>query len=260
MSEQTDSRTEEFECEEPDCGVVMGAAGPIDPDEPDYFAEEVEEHRRAHRLDDDQAEADRAPAWIPDAGLPDGVELSDASPDYAGRDDAGEPVPYSETVAGRAYARILTYSDALDERPIVEPTTVRMQSAARVLAAGVLAAGIVGGACGYAIGRLDAPARTEVLALAQPCVDRGDAAERVIAAYADIEALEGMFEMAAIEFDATFTSTSKDGDDVMESLDLLDDVKESQDRADKDRAAAEREFRDANNRCITEIDRREAGR
>jgi hypothetical protein len=37
-----------FDCPVEGCGFTVGAAGPLDDDEPDYFAEEIEAHRRSH--------------------------------------------------------------------------------------------------------------------------------------------------------------------------------------------------------------------
>jgi len=38
-----------YDCPEPGCDFTVSAVGPLDPDEPDYFTEEIEAHRRGHQ-------------------------------------------------------------------------------------------------------------------------------------------------------------------------------------------------------------------
>jgi len=44
---------DEYRCPEPGCDYHVFAAGPLDPDEPDYFTEGIEEHERGHEHDDE---------------------------------------------------------------------------------------------------------------------------------------------------------------------------------------------------------------
>jgi len=47
------SAVDEYRCPVAGCTYHVLAAGPLDPDEPDYFEEEVAEHRRTHALPDE---------------------------------------------------------------------------------------------------------------------------------------------------------------------------------------------------------------
>lgn len=51
---------DEYTCPEPGCEFVLGAAGPVDGDEPDEFAEEVRAHQERHFAE--RVEALSAPA------------------------------------------------------------------------------------------------------------------------------------------------------------------------------------------------------
>lgn len=48
---------EEYECPVNGCDFHILAAGPLDPDEPDHFAESVEDHQRSHEAETDPRDA-----------------------------------------------------------------------------------------------------------------------------------------------------------------------------------------------------------
>lgn len=217
MTALYDTWSSRFECAAPGCGVVIEASGPADDVAASTaFAAEVEAHQASH-LPSDVLDEETA------------LVIRDASPDY----------------------RIAT--PAVDG-PAVEPLTVRASIAARALASGVILASIAGAGAGYGVGLVDAPARIETrfLALSDGCAATVDAAEDLADAVEDLAGLDARDARADEAFgEAWGTGTAEE---ILAAAEEVEASHVAQREADDRRAAALRDLRDANNRCLTDVD------
>lgn len=89
-----------YRCPEPGCDYDVFAVGSQDPEEPDYFAEDIEQHQRGHLPDLQAIGAETIAEYAPDstertadddAGNPD-MWFSTTTP-LIGPEDLGEDVP-----------------------------------------------------------------------------------------------------------------------------------------------------------------------